>query len=56
MISWLLVIVAMAVFQVLAIRFDFPENYVYASTILVLIAALGLIYRANHHIKDKEQK
>ena len=46
MIAWLLIIVALAVFQIIALLQSFPETYVYISTVLVLLAALGLLYRA----------
>ncbi|MFP4458569.1 MAG: hypothetical protein ACLFSQ_03140 [Candidatus Zixiibacteriota bacterium] len=56
MISWLLVIIALAIFQIIALKFSFPETYVYISTVLVLVAALGLLYRAHLKIDRKDTK
>lgn len=56
MIAWLLIIVALAVFQIIALMQNFPESYVYISTILVLVAALGLLYRAWTEQKKLSEK
>lgn len=56
MITWLLVIVFLTIFQILALSFNFPETYVYISTVLILIAALGLIYRTDYYLKNKRKQ
>lgn len=54
MVLWLMVIIALAVFQIIALKFSFPDVYTYISTILVLMSAIGLLYRANHIQKKKD--
>ena len=57
MIHWLLIIIALALFQVLGFAFSFPEEYTSISAILLLTAALGLLYRAYQiQRKEKQQK
>ncbi|HHS49908.1 MAG TPA: hypothetical protein ENN07_02215 [candidate division Zixibacteria bacterium] len=51
MFAWIIIIVAIAVFQVLSVSNSFPEIYTYLSTILLFLAALGFLYRA--HIMKK---
>lgn len=47
MIAWVIIIIALAVFHILAFTFSFPETYIYIGTILMFLAALGLVYRAH---------
>ncbi len=45
MIAWIIIIITLTVFQVFAFYFSFPELYIYLSTVLMLVAALGMLYR-----------
>ena len=45
MVAWILIIVVLVAFQILGFAFSFPKVYIDISTILVLVAALGMLYR-----------
>ncbi|MCK5832086.1 hypothetical protein KAH81_00280 [bacterium] len=47
MLAWIIIIVAIAVFQVISVSSSFPEVYTYISTLLLFLAALGFLYRVN---------
>jgi len=54
-ITWLIVIAALSVFQFMGIVYDWPENFSYCSTVLVFLSALGLIYRSYKEQKQKKK-
>jgi len=54
MVYWILIIVALAIFQILGFSFSFPEEYIGASSILVLVAALGMLHRV--YTKHRAEK
>ena len=56
MISWILIIVELSIFQILGFSFSFPEVYNFYSAILILVAALGLLYRAYRDQRDKKSR
>lgn len=45
MVAWLIIIVAVSAFQVISVSYSFPPNYVYLSTIVMFLSAIGLLYR-----------
>ena len=45
MLAWIIIIVALALFQIVSVSSAFPEAYTYISTLLMFLAALGLLYR-----------
>jgi len=60
MLAWIIVIIALALFNIFAFSYSFPENYLFFSTVLVFIATLGLLYRVywkkNKDAHEKMQK
>ena len=45
MLIWVFIILGLVVFQVLGHVFAFPQIYLTISTLLMLVGALGLLYR-----------
>ncbi len=45
MVNWIIIVIALSIFQMLCYSLNCPEYYVYISTVLVLLAALGMLYR-----------
>jgi len=45
MLSWIIVIVALAIFQIIAIVRSFPQTYIDISTVLMIVGVLGLFYK-----------
>ncbi len=57
MLSWIIVIAALAIFQIIAIVRSFPQTYIDVSTVLMIMAVLGLfykLYRKKMATMDKE--
>jgi len=53
MVAWVIIIIALAVFHIFAFLFSFPETYIYIGTILLLVGALGMVYRAHIQAYNK---
>ncbi len=45
MFAWIIIIVVIALFQIIGVCKGFPGVYVYISTVLMFLAALGFLYR-----------
>ena len=45
MFTWLLVVMALSLFQIIGSYFFLPYQYIYLSNLLVLLSALGMVYR-----------
>ena len=56
MIAWVIIIVVLAIFEILAVSYPFPEIYIYISTILLFVALLGLVYKVYRDKRDKESR
>jgi 4-hydroxybenzoate polyprenyltransferase len=60
MVAWILIIIALTIFQIVSVSYSFPEDYIYISTILMIVAALGMLYRVylkkKKGLREKEEK
>jgi hypothetical protein len=56
MIAWILVIVALAIFQIIAVYYAYPRVYIDISTLLTLVAALGMLLRIYQQKKESLPK
>ncbi len=56
MIAWIIIIVVLATFEILAVSYPFPEIYIYISTLLLFVALLGLVYKVYRDQRGKKSK
>jgi len=60
MLVWLIIVLASAIFQFIAVLPDFPENYICLSPVFTIIALLGMICRVYHkqkaHLREKMEE
>ncbi len=45
MLIWLFVVMALALFQIIGTYFFLPPVYLFTSNLLILLSALGMVYR-----------
>lgn len=45
MITWIILVIVLAIFQLLCLTVGFPDTYSYFASILLLLSALGMLYR-----------
>mgnify|MGYP006287104657 CR=1 FL=1 len=56
MVLWAIIVGALAVFEILGLYLDFPEELLYVVPILILLAALAALYRIYRKIKEGEKE
>jgi len=54
MVIWIIIIVVMAIFQVVSVVAGLPDSYVYVSTILIFVSALGFVYKCYSNLKKQD--
>ncbi len=56
MIKWAIIIGALAVFEILGLISDFPEDYLFVPPLLILLSVLAMLYRVYSKIKQGERE
>ena len=54
MIVWALIVALLAVFQMVAVYLSFPADSIYLVAVLILLSALGIMFRI--YSKEKRQQ
>ena len=56
MITWIFVIIAIAVFQIISLILGFPDSVDYFAAVLLLLTSLGMLYRIRMKQKKGERE
>ncbi|HHS50507.1 MAG TPA: hypothetical protein ENN07_05265 [candidate division Zixibacteria bacterium] len=56
MIKWAIIIGALAIFQILGLLFDFPQDYLFIGPLLILLSVLAMLYRVYNKIRQGERE
>ena len=52
MFTWLLVVMVLSLYQIVGAYFHLPNQYIYPANILILLAALGMVYRVWRKMRE----
>ncbi len=56
MVTWILVIIGISIFQIVSLLFQFPDFAAYTAAILLLLSSLGMLYRIRMKMKSGERE
>jgi len=56
LITWIFVIIAIAVFQIISLILGFPDSVDYFAAVLLLLTSLGMLYRIRMKQKKGERE
>ncbi|MGC9315457.1 MAG: hypothetical protein ACP5G4_07490 [bacterium] len=56
MITWILVIITISIFQIISLLFQFPDYTAYIAAVLLLMSSLGMPYRIRMKMKSGERE